>query len=214
MNNNNFPFLIVSAVLIVASIALFYFVVIPQFEKIDIQEKEILDLEHKLENTTNYFNLIKQNAERLEELEWEKASKKMDANFMDGPFFNHNMEAYFENLIVRSGLYLKSLQIEGGDLGQVQQQSSSEREGANTSLVSTTTKKISVTFELTGEYEYFRNFLDILDRQALVINIENIEINNTGSGISESGTEQIEQSIPMTQNNNLSFKIRAKISSR
>ena len=59
MNNNNTPFVIISVILIVVSIALFYFLVIPQFEKISIQEAEISDLEYKLENTTNYFNEVK-----------------------------------------------------------------------------------------------------------------------------------------------------------
>lgn len=216
MSNNNFPFLIVSAVLIIASIALFYFAAMPQFEKIAIQEKEILDLEYKLENTTNYFSLIKKNAEKLEELEWDKASKKIDANFMDGPFFIHNMEAYFKNLIVRSGLYLKNLQVEEGGLGQNKTQEPLQGEGLGISptTVTTTTKKVGVTFELSGEYEYFRNFLNILDRQALVIKVENIEINNTGSGINEDGLGQDEQSVSTSQNNNLSFKIKASISSK
>ena len=211
MNNNNFPFVIVSAVLIVASIALFYFLVLPQFEKVSMQEKEILDLEYKLENTTSYFNIVNENVQKLEELEWEKVSKKIDANFMDGPFFIHNMEAYFKNLIIRSGLYLKDLKIEGAsEKGETQQQV--EGEASTTVTENTTTKQIGISFDLSGEYDYLRNLLDIFDKQALVIKIENIEISNSSSGMSESGNESGEY-VPAS-NNSLSFKIKASISSK
>ena len=211
MNNNSFPFVIVSAVLIVASIALFYFLVLPQFEKVSMQEKEILDLEYKLENTTSYFNIVNENVQKLEELEWEKVSKKIDANFMDGPFFIHNMEAYFKNLIIRSGLYLKDLKIEGAsEKGETQQQV--EGEASTTVTENTTTKQIGISFDLSGEYDYLRNLLDIFDKQALVIKIENIEISNSSSGMSEGENESGEY-VPAS-NNFLSFKIKASISSK
>lgn len=210
MNNNSFPFVIVSAVLIVASIALFYFLALPQFEKISMQEKEMLDLEYKLENTTSYFNIVNENVQKLEELEWEKVSKKIDANFMAGPFFIHNMEAYFKNLIIRSGLYLKDLKIEGAsEKGETQQQVEGE---ANTTVAENTTKQIGISFDLSGEYDYLRNLLDIFDKQALVVKIENIEISNSSSGMSESGNESGEY-VPAS-NNSLSFKIKASISSK
>lgn len=213
MNNNNFPFVIVSAVLIVVSIALFYFLVLPQFEKISTQEKEIVDLEYKLENTTNYFNNVKENAQKLEELEWENVSKKIDANFMDGPFFIHNMEAYFKNLIVRSGLYLKDLTIEGAS----ETYEAKEGEEAIPNTTENKAKAVNVSFDLSGDYSYFRNLLDIFDKQALVIKITNIEIGNSSNseGMTSEGGEMGQgEPMPTTGSSNLGFQIKASISSK
>ncbi|MDD4661824.1 MAG: hypothetical protein PHG24_00905 [Candidatus Pacebacteria bacterium] len=202
MNNNNLPYLTVSVALIIASIALFYFLVIPQFEKISAQEKEISDLEFKLENTTNYFNDVALNAKELEELGWDDLSKKIDANFMDGPFFIHNMEAYLNKLVVRSGLHLNSLDIEGVS------ESFEVKEGMEDSGTLT---DISISFDLSGDYNYFLNLLDIFDKQALVIKIDNIEI----SGINtDSSSQNQEESGDIIDSTYLNFKIKGSVPSK
>lgn len=199
MNNNNLPYLTISIVLIVASIAFFYFLVLPQFEKMSALDKEISDLEFKLENTTNYFNDVSYNAEKLVELGWDNVSKKIDANFMDGPFFIHNMEAYFNKLVVRSGLYLNSLNIEGVE------ESFEVKEGVEDKG---TILEINISFDLTGDYNYFLNLLDIFDRQALVIKINSIEIGsvNQGEGYSEQGD--------IMDSSYLNFKVEGTIPSK
>lgn len=199
MNNNNLPYLTISIVLIVASIAFFYFLVLPQFEKMSALDKEISDLEFKLENTTNYFNDVSYNAEKLAELGWDNVSKKIDANFMDGPFFIHNMEAYFNKLVVRSGLYLNSLSIEGVE------ESFEVKEGVEDKG---TILEINISFDLTGDYNYFLNLLDIFDRQALVIKINSIEIGsvNQGEGYSEQGD--------IMDSSYLNFKVEGTIPSK
>ncbi|MDD4333847.1 MAG: hypothetical protein PHS00_01675 [Candidatus Pacebacteria bacterium] len=199
MNNNNLPYLTISIVLIVASIAFFYFLVLPQFEKMSALDKEISDLEFKLENTTNYFNDVSYNAEKLAELGWDNVSKKIDANFMDGPFFIHNMEAYFNKLVVRSGLYLNSLSIEGVE------ESFEVKEGVEDKG---TISEINISFDLTGDYNYFLNLLDIFDRQALVIKINSIEIGsvNQGEGYSEQGD--------IMDSSYLNFKVEGTIPSK
>lgn len=199
MNNNNLPYLTISIVLIVASIAFFYFLVLPQFEKMSALDKEISDLEFKLENTTNYFNDVSYNAEKLVELGWDNVSKKIDANFMDGPFFIHNMKAYFNKLVVRSGLYLNSLNIEGVE------ESFEVKEGVEDKG---TISEINISFDLTGDYNYFLNLLDIFDRQALVIKINSIEIGsvNQGEGYSEQGD--------IIDSSYLNFKLEGTIPSK
>ncbi|MDD2909505.1 MAG: hypothetical protein PHU74_01090 [Candidatus Pacebacteria bacterium] len=200
MNNNNTPFVIISVILIVVSIALFYFLVIPQFEKISVQETEISNLEYKLENTTNYFNEIKKNAEELEKIGWDGAAKKINANFMDGPFFVHNMEAYLKGLVARSGLYLKDLKIEGVsesfEVGKENSKASGEDK----------VKEVNVFLDLSGDYNYFRNLLDLFNGQALVIKISEIEINSGNDG-GEFQSESVVTSY-------LNFKIKGNIPSK
>lgn len=200
MSNNNLPFVIISVILIVASIALFYFLVIPQFEKISIQKTEISNLEYKLENTTNYFNEVKKNAEELEKIGWDGAAKKINANFMDGPFFVHNMEAYLKGLVARSGLYLKDLKIEGVsesfEVGKEDSKASGEDK----------VKEVNVFLDLSGDYNYFRNLLDLFNKQALIIKISEIEINSGNDG-GEFQSESVVTSY-------LNFKIKGNIPSK
>jgi len=200
MNNNNTPFVIISVILIVVSIALFYFLIIPQFKKISVQETEISNLEYKLENTTNYFNEIKKNAEELEKIGWDGAAKKINANFMDGPFFIHNMEAYLKSLVTRSGLYLKDLKIEGVsesfEVGKEDSKASGEDK----------VKEVNVFLDLSGDYNYFRNLLDLFNGQALVIKISEIEINSGNDG-GEFQSESVVTSY-------LNFKIKGNIPSK
>jgi len=200
MNNNNTSFVIISVILIVVSMALFYFLVIPQFEKISIQEAEISDLEYKLENTTNYFNEVKKNAEELEKIGWDGAAKKINANFMDGPFFVHNMEAYLKGLVARSGLYLKDLKIEGVSESFEVEKEDSKASGEDK------VKEVNVFLDLSGDYNYLRNLLDLFNKQALIIKISEIEI-NTGNDGSEFQSESVVTSY-------LNFKIKGNIPSK
>lgn len=208
MNNNNPPIVIISIVLILASVAMLYFLVLPQFEKIGLQEKEILDLEYKLENTTSYFNKVKENVEELEKTNWEMATKKIDANFMDGPFFNHNMDAYLKELVVQSGLYLKELNIQRGE--EVSKTQSTEETNTNTASESTL-REVSISFDLSGDYKYLRKLLDIFEKQALIIRINKIEI-TSGSGTSELSFLEEEDSGITTAN--LNIKLQGVISSK
>lgn len=200
MNNNNTPFVIISVILITASIALFYFVIIPQFEKISIQETEISDLEYKLENTTNYFNEVKKNAEELEKIGWDSVAKKINANFMDGPFFVHNMEVYLKGLVTRSGLYLKDLKIEGVSESFEVEKDDSKASGEDK------VKEVNIFLDLSGDYNYFRDLLDLFSRQALIIKISEIEI-NSGNDTSEFQSEP-------TIISYLNFKIKGSIPSK
>lgn len=202
--NNNFPYIIVSVILIATSIILFYFLVLPQVEKINEQEQEIVDLQYKLENTTEYFENIEEITTKLNELGWNNLSDKIDANFMDGPFFTHNMEEYLSGLVTRSGLYLKSLNVEGG--------TSSYEVAKGTPTVNSTVKQVNISFDLSGDYTYFLRFLDLLDRQALVINIKNIEITNGGS--SGESTNQSEGNETVYGSNFLNFQVKGTIPSK
>jgi len=201
MNNNNLPYLTISIALIVASIAFFYFLALPQYEKMSALDKEISDLEFKLENTTNYFNDVSLNAEKLSELGWDDVSKKIDANFMDGPFFIHNMEAYFNKLVVKSGLHLNSLNIEGVE------ESFEVKEGVEDKG---TLSEVSVSFDLNGDYNYFLDLLNIFDKQALVIKINSIEI----SSASSSGENQEGGEVSIIDSTYLNFNIKGTIPSK
>ncbi|MDD4358469.1 MAG: hypothetical protein PHY30_01480 [Candidatus Pacebacteria bacterium] len=200
MDNNKLPFVIISAISIAMSIALFYFLVLPQFEKISEKEKEITDLEYKLENTTNYFNSVASNAEKLDEENWKESSKKVDANFMDGPFFKHNMEVYLTGLVTRSGLYLKDLSIEGAS-----QSFEEKKEGE----AQKTSKEVNVSFDLYGDYDAFRGLLELFNKQALVIKVTGIDISSGGGNLSQDGQENISQ-----DSSYLNFKVKGTIPSK
>lgn len=206
--NNNFPYLIVSVILIVASIALFYFLVLPQVEKIDEQENEIIELEYKLENTTEYFKNVEALEAKLQELGWDSLSAKIDANFMDGPFFVHNMKEYLTGLVTRSGLYLKDLSVDEGS----EVYDDTKKDVAKTDNA---TKEVNISFNLSGEYEYFTNFLDVLNNQALVIKIKSIEITSGGTngtqGEGDSSGEVVSNSY---SSNYLNFQVKGTIPSK
>jgi hypothetical protein len=113
MSNTNFPYAVVSVFLIVVCIALAYFMLLPQYEKMFAQEYEISALEQKVETMQTYYEEIRKSYEELENIGWDIAEQKISANFMEGPFFKYNMQTYLEGLVTRSGLYLNSVSIEG-----------------------------------------------------------------------------------------------------
>lgn len=206
--NNNFPYLIVSVILIIGSIVLFYFLVLPQVEKIDEQENEIIELEYKLENTTEYFKNVEALEAKLQELGWDSLSAKIDANFMDGPFFVHNMKEYLTGLVTRSGLYLKDLSVDGGS----EVYDDTKKDVAKTDNA---TKEVNISFNLSGEYEYFTNFLDVLNNQALVIKIKSVEITSGGTnGTQGEGDSSGEVVFNSYSSNYLNFQVKGTIPSK
>ncbi|MDD2548373.1 MAG: hypothetical protein PHO04_02745 [Candidatus Pacebacteria bacterium] len=187
MSNTNFPYAVVSVFLIVVCIALAYFMLLPQYEKMFAQEYEISALEQKVETMQTYYEEIRKSYEELENIGWDIAEQKISANFMEGPFFKYNMQTYLEGLVTRSGLYLNSVSIEG--VSDTYEFKKGEQSGEDR------TREIGISFDVTGSYDFFRSFLELLDRQALVIKISDIDI----SKASDEGVPQ------------LNFKIKASI---
>lgn len=187
---NKRPTVIISAIIIAISIAGFYFLVIPKINEAKTQKQDIISTQKELDSTTEYFSKIKMNAERLDQANWSAASKKIGANFMSGPFFDYNMRNYFEKLVAQSGLYLKELSIQGG--------SESFSSGdlildGDTSLSlgsqDIPVAKISLEMDLSGGYDDLKNLLDIFDKQACIINIDQISITSEVLG-SATGEEE------------------------
>lgn len=178
------PLLIISVVMLIGSIALFYFFTTPLIEESKSQDSRIEQLQYELDNTTDYFNEVKENAERLDNSGWSDIEKKIDANFMSGPFFVYNMKNYINNLVVGSGLYLKDLTIEGVSDSFLISKSNGEEDGKLT--------EVGITIEASGSYESFENFLYLTEQQVAIINIKSF-------------------SVTSSEDNNLSFSIKGNI---
>lgn len=181
------PTFIVSILLFACSVGLFYFLIIPNIEEINIQKGEIADLEEKLENTTNYFNEINTNASRLEELDWDNLETKIDANFMSGPFYEYNMNIFMENLVANSGLLMEDFSIAGTSLtGQSAEEQVANGSSTNSASVDNKLQKVSITLSLVGEYDNLKKFLDSLRDQFCVVDINKISIEEySGSSSNE-----------------------------
>lgn len=198
----NKPLFIISIALIIASIAMFYFLVIPQINEIKDQESQILTLQTRLDNTTDYFNEIRENSDKLKDLNWTLVEKKMDANFMSGPFYSYNMKNFFEKLILKSGLYLKEMTIGGNSAGSMEGvtiESSAEANDLGN------LNEIPIVLNLHGTYPNLKNFLNILSKQITVVGVDKLEVSKNTIE-SEDGEENI--------SSGLDFKINAHVYSR
>jgi len=218
------PTLIISILLIACSIGLFYFLAIPNFEEISIQGKEIEKLEKQLENTTNYFNEINRNADKLNDLNWNVLEKKIDSNFMSGPFYDYNMNIFIENLIADSGLLSEDITIAGNSSSSEEETQSNnipiQEEGEmNTETnINSELKKVNLSLTLCGDYSNLKEFLNSLSRQFCIIDINNIKIeeyssSEGGQSSPEGGSGNIETKT-VNGNNTMKFLLEGNIYSK
>jgi Tfp pilus assembly protein PilO len=218
------PTLIISVLLLAASVGLFYFLMIPNFEEIETQNGEIEELEISLKNTTNYFDEINQNATKLEELDWDDLETKIDANFMSGPFYEYNMNIFIEKLVAESNLELEDLSIAGNSL--TGENSSSENGGEELGMSSSSMilseesvsmstqdlEKVTLSLGLVGEYDDLKAFLESLSDQFCVIDINKISIEpSSGSSSSSYSGEEMEGSQSVRGGGSMKFLLEGNI---
>jgi Tfp pilus assembly protein PilO len=152
---------IIIAIFLYAALALAIGLIFPKYKEFSLVQKKIEEVKTELQYRDNYFNLLGEISQKLNE--YPEELSKIDSALPSEPFpldvFNFIGTASPQN-----GLALRSVR-----LGEI-----------SSSKVISKVREMKLSFTVTGSFPSFRNFLSVLESSARLIQIENISFNSTG----------------------------------
>ncbi len=161
--------LIASISLIVISIVLGYFFVLPKYNELKQQKLDLANLEKAIESKNNYYlsisRISKEMGKKKEEID--KLSSALPSKMPLPVLFN-----YFENLVEENGLVFDDISSDarGNSLDN-------KKENVDAGI-----KKIRLSVSVSGSYEDFKKFLDVLWKSAKLIDINSISFSSPKEG--------------------------------
>lgn len=184
------PSLIFALIFLAAAGAVIYFLDMPQYQKMKINNQNIELLKDQLKRDENENQAIAAVVKNLEAANWTEAKKKIEPNFSSDPFYASKMEVFFRDIIGRSGMKLSSLSFAAP--GSAESVNKNPPTGSNNSgqkVVSATTtassvKTTAVSIAVTGTYDQLKALLAIMEKQAYLISVKSISFTG-GSAVTD-----------------------------
>ena len=195
--------LIISGMIVLVAVGVFYFLILPLNRQIKAQNEAIGQIKSQISAKQNYYNVVEAKIQALSDAGWADKEKMIAVNFTSSPFYVPKMSYFFRTVAAGSGVTISNISaVPAVSVKAVAQTSTKEKETVQISTekkeeeqkqaVSTgyldqlkgPVKKITFTLAVTGTYSSFKKFLSDLETQTRIITVKNIEVVSSG----ESGT--------------------------
>lgn len=207
--------IIISIVLFLASVGVFYYLDLPQYKLLMDKENQITQVNENISSKRNYNDLINQQAAALEDAGWLDKRTSIEINFADPLFFIPKMQYFFRTTTANNGLVLNDVTYSPASSLKAAPAASTPAtgsEGAGTSgttgtstageqTASTATSARSAYFDqikgpvmkttfnlaITGSYNAFKNFLKEIEGQTRIITVSSITLTKESGAMQTGG---------------------------
>ena len=154
--------IIASIVIMVASLLLIFFTVLPKYNELTALQEDLIKKETEFKNRSVYYeNILKS----LRDVEKRKDAVDKVNVALPEDFYLAPIVYFMEDRGSRAGMSVKSVSFS----------KSMQLEGSNASLQSAV-KSVALTLVLLGDYQSFKNFLDSLEKSARLFEVENVNL--------------------------------------
>ncbi|MFA5715768.1 MAG: hypothetical protein WC998_08505, partial [Candidatus Paceibacterota bacterium] len=109
MEKNNTIILIVSGLILILSVGVIYFLAIPAYKEVGIQDQQISQIKSQIEAKKNYYIAIDSQSKALEDAGWVEKKKSIEVNFTSTPFYIPKMNNFFQTVVTASGMNLSNI---------------------------------------------------------------------------------------------------------
>jgi Tfp pilus assembly protein PilO len=197
MEKRSQTILIISGLIFLLSLAMAYFLVMPAYKQIGVQDSQIQQMKAQIDLKKNYYATVESKARALEDAGWAEKKKSIEVNFISSPFFTAKLNAFFKTLVAGSGTTFSSFTSSSpvsARTGAAQSSSDSEVKisTATETKVATTyfdqlqgpVNKISCNLIVSGTYSAFKKLLSDMESQTRIITVKSIAVSSS----SEQGT--------------------------
>ncbi|MFA5086504.1 MAG: type 4a pilus biogenesis protein PilO [Candidatus Paceibacterota bacterium] len=195
--------LIISGMIVLVAVGVFYFLILPLNGQIKAQNEAIGQIKSQIAAKQNYYNVVEAKLQALSDAGWADKEKMIAVNFTSSPFYVAKMSYFFRTVAAGSGVTISNISAAPAvSVKTVAQTSTKEKETVQISTEKTAeeqkqvvstgyldqlkgpVKKITFTLAVTGTYSSFKKFLSDLETQTRIITVKNIEVVSSG----DSGT--------------------------
>lgn len=202
MEKNNTIILIVSGLILILSIGVVYFLTMPAYKQIGVQDQQIIQLKSQIEAKQNYYISIDSQSKQLEDAGWAEKKKSIEVNFTSTPFYIPKMNNFFQTVITSSGMILSNItssspvsaksasetESTGSDTKTDENNSSSQGTQQSSTAnylnqLQGPVNKISFNVSVTGTYNSFKKFLSDLETQTRIVTVKSISVSTSQQGL-------------------------------
>jgi hypothetical protein len=206
MEKNNTIILIVSGLILILSVGVVYFLAIPEYKQVGVQDLQISQVKSQIEAKKNYYITIDSQSKALEDAGWVEKKKTIEVNFTSTPFYIPKMNIFFQTVVTASGMFLSNITSSSpvpaksvveskstesdikmkGSLPSSQSENTQKSNADNSysNQLQGPVNKISFNVAVTGTYDSFKKFLSDLETQTRIVTVKSISVSpsNQGSG--------------------------------
>lgn len=204
MEKRNIIILIVSGLILILSLAVFYLFVMPVHKQIGQQESAIGQIKEQIDAIKNYYNVVDSKIKALEDAGWAEKEKSIEVNFTSSPFFIPKLNSFFKTIVTGSGMELLSItssspvsarsvpQTQSSSEGDVKiSKGGSASQGKETQQNTATTyfdqlqgqvNKTTINLSVKGTYNSFKKLLSDMESQTRIITVKSITVSASQQG--------------------------------
>lgn len=196
------PLLTLSFFLIIGAVAIGYYLDAPLYKKMQTQQTQINNLSSTNNLRIQYENKIREIDQKLKENNWEAKKEIIKGSFESSPFYLSKVEIFFKDIVLKNGLSFGNISISApSSVKTASSQQTTQQTGASkttnfkpqeeTKPVAEATgslasiqgpvNKLDFTLTVSGSYDFFKMFLESMERQAFLISIKKIGFSAPGS---------------------------------
>jgi len=203
---------LISVAVIIASIAVVYFLDFSKWKEIDSIDGQISQVESSIAAKKSYYAVIDNKIQALHDAGWSDKKGSIAINFDSSIFFKAKINDFFKNIVSTSGMTLSGMTSSSPETVKSQVQATTQTENG-TKISKTTTetvqassnyfnqlqgdvKKTTINLNITGTYSAFKNLLSQFEGQTRIITIKSVVVSPSVQETSKTGTK-----------NNLSFTV-------
>lgn len=197
MEKRDTKILIVSGLIFLLSIGVVYFLVIPAYNQIGVQDDQIEQIKAQIDARNNYYSKLEAKVVALENAGWSEKKKSIEVNFTSSPFFVSKMNVFFRTMASGSGMTLSSITASSPTsvkaVAQTKQSESdvkiskSTADSSQQQTVQTTyldrlqgpVKKTTFNISVSGTYNSFKKLLSDLESQTRVITVKSVSVSSS-----------------------------------
>lgn len=200
MDNKNIK-IFISVGLILASLAVAYFLDYSKWKDIKTAEGEIKQTTDSITAKKNYYAVIDTKMAALSSAGWSNKKDSIAINFTSSPFFIPKITTFFKTIVTSNGLTLTGITASSPSYVKPQVQTTTETTSGKISKVTSDTatqqttiptsssygglqgaiKKTPLNLSITGTYAAFKNLLLALEGQTRIVTVNSVSVSPAGT---------------------------------
>jgi len=207
MEKRNTKILVIAGLILLLSIGVVYFLVMPAYKQMGVQDDQIRQIKEQIEARNNYYSTVEAKVKALEDSGWAEKKKTIEVNFTSSPFFVPKMNVFFRTMVSSSGMTLSGITASPAvSVKTVAQTSTKSEETVQVSSGSSTTstqqtapttyfdrlqgpvKKVTFNLSVSGTYNSFKKLLSDLETQTRIVTVKSVSVSSSLQGTGRSAS--------------------------
>lgn len=204
MEKRNTKILVIAGLILLLSIGVVYFLVLPAYKQMGVQDDQIMQIKEQIEARNNYYSTVEAKVRALADSGWAEKKKTIEVNFTSSPFFVPKMNVFFRTMVSSSGMTLSGITASPAVSVKTVAQPATTKSGEEVQISSGSTatsipttyfdrlqgpvKKVTFNLSVSGTYNSFKKLLSDLETQTRIVTVKSVSVSSSLQGAGKSAS--------------------------